>query len=271
MFSENDTSSCKTKYPIILVHGTGSRDREHLSCWGRIPEALRSRGAEVYFSNQDAWGSIEDNALVVKESINSILVKTNYNKVNIIGLSKGGLEARYLISTLGMGDKVASLTTVATPHYGSKTMDFFCGKQKYLLKFSAFFINRFYQWLGDTKPDFYHVCQQLTTAYSQQFNRENLNSDLVYYQSYASTMKKSYSDMVLFIPHAIVKHFDGESDGIVSIGSAKWGEFKGVITGKGIRGISHSDLRDLRRRDSSGMDIRRVYVDIVRDLKNKGF
>ena len=271
MLSETYPLSCKTKYPIILVHGTGSRDREHLSCWGRIPEALKSQGAEVYFSYQDAWGTIEENALVVKESINSVLNKTNYDKVNIIALSKGGLEARYMISKLDMGDKVASLTTVATPHYGSKTMDFFCRTQKHSLKLTAIFINRFYQWLGDKNPDFYHTCQQFTTTHCEQFNRETLDSDHVYYQSYASAMKKSYSDMILFVPHSVVKWFDGECDGIVSIDSAKWGEFKGIITGKGIRGISHSDLRDLRRRDGFGIDIRGIYIDIVRDLKEKGF
>ena len=36
-------------------------------------------------------------------------------KVNIIAHSKGGLDSRYMITHLGLADKVASLTTVATP------------------------------------------------------------------------------------------------------------------------------------------------------------
>ncbi|MCL2421906.1 MAG: hypothetical protein FWD03_08625 [Defluviitaleaceae bacterium] len=84
-------------------------------------------------------------------------------------------------------------------------------------------------------------------------------------------MKKSYSDMILFIPHAVVYKFDGECDGLVSIDSAKWGKFKGVITGKGMRGVSHSDLRDMRRRGPAGRDVVDVYVGIVGELREMGF
>ena len=263
--------SCKTKYPVFLVHGTGSRDSKHRSCWGRIPEALKSQGAEIYFGNQDAWGSIENNAVIVKENIEAVLSETNCGKVNIIGISKGGLESRYMIHKLGMADKIASLTTISTPHYGSNTMDFLCRRMKYLMMFLGFFINRLYKWRGDKNPDFFATCMHFTIAGSEKFNREIPDSDKVYYQSYASAMKKPYSDMLLFIPHLFVRLFDGEGDGIVSIDSAKWGEFKGVITGKGVRGMSHSDLRDLRKRDGIGTDIRGVYVDIVSELKDRGF
>ena len=260
---------CKTKYPIILLHGTGSRDREDKSCWGRIPQALRDHDAIVYFGHQDAWGTIEENAAVIKESVNAALSATGCSKVNIIAISKGGLEARYMISKLDMEEKVASLTTISTPHYGSKTMDFFCYKLKYVMKLASFFINWLYRKLGDKKPDFFCLCRQLTTDYCKKFNNEILDSGYVYYQSYASLMKKSYSDMLLFFPHLVVKWFDGDGDGIVSINSAKWGEFKGVITGNGIRGISHSDLRDLRKKDGRGTDIVGVYVEIVRGLVEK--
>lgn len=262
--------SCKTKYPIVLLHGTGSRDHKQRGCWGRIPKALENYGAEVYFGNQDAWGTIENNAIVVKENINAVLSETNCGKVNIIAISKGGLEARYMIFKLGMGDKVASLTTISTPHYGSKTMDFLCKRLKYPMKLAAVFVNQVYRYLGDESPDFYGTCNQFTTAHIKRFNHEILDSNKIYYQSYASLMKKPYSDILLFFPHLVVKWFDGECDGIVSVDSAKWGEFKGVITGEGIRGISHSDLRDLRKRDGSGTDIRGVFVRIVRELKEKG-
>ena len=262
--------SCKTKYPIVLLHGTGSRDKDHASCWGRIPKALESQGAEVYFGNQDAWGTIEENAITVKESINAVLATTGCGKVNIIALSKGGLEARYMIHKLDMAEKVASLTTVSTPHYGSKTMDFLCNNLKCLMKFAAIFANWFYIWLGDKKPDFYSACCQLTTTRCERFNLEILNSDQVYYQSYASLMTKLYSDMLLFLPHLTVKWFDGECDGIVSVNSAKWGEFKGVIKGEGVRGVSHCDLRDLRRKDGSGTDISKNLSSqiIIKKTKN---
>jgi len=261
---------CKTKYPIMLVHGVGSRERKHSSCWGRIPKALENEGAEIFCSNQDAWGTIEENAGMVKESILAVLSKTGHKKVNVIALSKGGLEVRYMIHQLEMGDKIASLTTISTPHNGSKTMDYLYRSHKYILKLIDFIIDPLYRLLGDKNPDFYSTCHQFTTARSERFNHEILNSSKVIYQSYASIMKKPYSDMLLFIPHIIVKLFDGECDGIVSIDSAKWGVFKGVITGKGIRGISHSDLRDIRKMDLFGMNIRGIYIDIVNNLKQMG-
>ena len=261
---------CKTKYPILLVHGVGSRDNKRLNYWGRIPKALQNAGAEVFYSNQDAWGTIEKNAEAVKERALTILSSTGSKKINIIALSKGGLEMRYMIHKLDMGEKVASLTTIATPHYGSKTMDFLCPMME-PFKFAANFIDFIYRLQGDKYPDFYNTCQQFTTEYSKRFNYEVLNSDKVYYQSYAASMRKSYSDMLFFVQHSVVKTMDGQCDGIVSVDSAKWGEFRGVITGKGIRGVSHSDLRDLRKFGPSGKTIISTYIDIVNGLKQKGF
>ena len=38
---------CATKYPILLVHGAGARDRKRPNYWGRIPAALKAEGASV--------------------------------------------------------------------------------------------------------------------------------------------------------------------------------------------------------------------------------
>lgn len=35
-----DKQICKTKYPILMVHGVFFRDFEHLNYWGRIPAEL---------------------------------------------------------------------------------------------------------------------------------------------------------------------------------------------------------------------------------------
>jgi triacylglycerol lipase len=45
--------------------------------------------------------------------------------VNIVAHSMGGLDARYLITHLGMADRVRSLTTIATPHRGTYLVDWF--------------------------------------------------------------------------------------------------------------------------------------------------
>src|SRR6185295_14036690 len=48
---------------------------------------------------------------------------TGAGKVNLIGHSEGGLDARYVLAV--RPDLIASLTTVATPHLGADLADFF--------------------------------------------------------------------------------------------------------------------------------------------------
>ncbi len=110
---------CSTKYPCLLVHGVGFRDFHYFNYWGRIPRELVRNGANVYYGHQEAWGTVEDNGLILKNKIMEILQKTGCGKVNIIAHSKGGLDARYVISGLKMEAYVASLTTINTPHRGS--------------------------------------------------------------------------------------------------------------------------------------------------------
>lgn len=270
-------NGCKTKYPIILVHGIGFRDRKYLRYWGRIPKALEEEGAEIYYGNQDSWGSIEHNAQIIKKSIEDVIKNTSCEKVNVIAHSKGGLEVRYLISSLGFDD-IASLTTISTPHHGSKTMNILCKIPKFLFKIVAFFVNLFFKLMGDEDPNMYLSCMQLTTTALHKFNIENQDNEGIFYQSYAAVMKNCFSDMFMFFTNLVVSFIEGENDGLVTPDSAKWGDFKGVLKGNTNRGISHADTVDFRRRNfskvtnSTGVyDIRNVYIDIVSDLKEKGF
>ena len=38
---------CKTKYPLLMVHGVFFRDFKHFNYWGRIPDELEKNGATV--------------------------------------------------------------------------------------------------------------------------------------------------------------------------------------------------------------------------------
>ena len=100
--------SCKTKYPIVLIHGAGFRDLKWPVYWGRIPKALERRGAKIYYGLQDCWASTETNAREIVRRIDEILAETGADKVNLIAHSKGGLEARMAASSLGAGDRRAA-------------------------------------------------------------------------------------------------------------------------------------------------------------------
>ncbi|MFT5874855.1 MAG: triacylglycerol lipase [Clostridium sp.] len=262
---------CKTKYPIVLIHGTGFRDNKILNYWGRIPKALTTEGADIYYGYQDCWGTIEYNASIIKNNILDVILKTGSEKVNLIAHSKGGLEARFMICELGMEQYIASLTTISTPHHSSKTIDKFYNYPTFLYKLIAFFVNLYFKILGDKSPDFYTASRQFSTYFCEKFNTKITNSEYIYYQSYASIMKNSFSDIFMAIPHFVVKLGEGDNDGLVTPNSAKWGEFKGLISGETARGISHADIVDFRRMGYSKIDIRGIYIGIVEDLKNNGF
>lgn len=268
---------CKTKYPILLVHGTGFRDRKRLSYWGRIPKSLEERGTTLYYGGQDSWGNIEENAATVKANLSKILLETGCEKVNIIAHSKGGLEARYMVSSLAMANSVASITTIASPHHGSKTIDWLLKFPDVFFKITAVFINLWCRICGDKNSDFYHACRQFSTQHMEAFNEKNPDVEGVYYQSYGAAMKNPFSDILFFFPNLIVGHFEGENDGLVTPTSATWTSFRGVLRGATRRGISHGDEVDMRRMRLSRKscpgavsDIREVYIDIVSGLRDRG-
>ncbi|MCL1808207.1 MAG: hypothetical protein FWG42_00390 [Clostridiales bacterium] len=268
---------CNTKYPVVLVHGAGFRDKRHINYWGRIPAALKKEGAAIFYGHQDSWGSIEYNAEVLAGNVNQALAETGSGKVNIVAHSKGGLDARYMISSLRMAGKVASLTTVATPHHGSKTIDLLCKLPAGMFRASAAVVNLFCRVLGDKNPDFFTASRQFSTGYMKEFNEKNPDVSSVYYQSFAPVMKNPFSDLIMFWPNLIVGLVEGENDGLVTAESAVWTNFRGILRGTGGRGISHVDEVDLRRRNfakkpkGDGVcDIREVYVEIVEGLKDMG-
>lgn len=271
---------CSTKYPLLLVHGMGFRDRKHLNYWGRIPKYLTSHGAQIFYGNQDAAASIEENARTIRENLIQALQQSHTDKVNIIAHSKGGLEARYLISTLGMAPQVASLTTIQTPHHGSVTVDKLMQLPQSLVKTVGALTNLWMKLLGDRNPMAYEVFHQFTTEFAQRFNRENPNADGVFYQSFGFQMKHTFSDITMTLPYLVVKHFEGANDGLLSERAVTWTNFHGMYNSVTDRGISHADEVDIRRfrfskkspaHDLEISDITVFYRQLVIDLKKKGY
>lgn len=267
----------KPKYPILLVHGMGFRDYKLVGYWGRIPKALKAMGCDVYFGYQDSNADIETNGAHLAVRIREILTESGAEKINIIAHSKGGLDSRYAISALGMGECVASLTTVATPHNGSKTMDRLMKIPRPLMKFGCLCADCWFRLLGDKKPNTYQTLCSFTTAEAAKFNADNRDHDGVLYQSYACVMSGARSDLLMWLPHLVVRHIEGENDGLLTPEAVKWGIFKGVYRSVGRRGISHCDEIDLRRRRFSKQqgdgvsDMVEFYTALVSDLAAQGY
>ena len=264
---------CSTKYPILLVHGVFFRDFRFFNYWGRIPAALKRNGAEIYYGNQQSAASVEDSAKELAKRIESIVRETGCEKVNVIAHSKGGLDSRYAVSRLGADKYVASLTTVNTPHRGCQFAEYILGKvSDSFCRSVADKYNGALKKLGDENPDFISAVKDLTVSRCEELNKECPDVQGVYYQSVGSkSVNARGGKFPLNISYHLVKYFDGDNDGLVSVSSMKWGANFTMLTPKGKRGITHGDVIDLNRENIKSFDVREFYVGIVKDLKEKGF
>ncbi len=263
---------CKTQYPVLMVHGIFFRDWKVFNYWGRIPVELAENGVAGYFGRQQSSAAVEQSGAELAQRIEEVLAETGSEKVNIIAHSKGGLDARYAISRLGMADKVASLTTVSTPHHGCTFAGRALEKAPDALKgFLQKNYARLFKKLGDDSPDFFAGVQELTVEKCAQLNAEMPDVPGVYYQSVGSKMKTAGSaPFPLNVGYQIVKAMDGDNDGLVFAESMPWGNFLGVLTAPGKKGISHGDMIDLTRKNIKGFDVCEYYVGLVAGLKNRG-
>lgn len=271
--SRRDDKICATKYPVLLVHGVFFRDSRLLNYWGRIPAELEKNGAEVYYGEQQSALSIEQSSGELAKKIEEIVTRTGCGKVNIIAHSKGGLDSRYAISKLGCDKYVATLTTINTPHRGCIFAEYLLGAAPERIKnFVEKTYNKMFYALGDNSPDFMAAVKCLTNSYCEQFNKDVPDSPDVMYQSYGSkAVKLRGTRFPLNISYPVVKKFDGDNDGLVALTSAPWGEKFTPIYPPAKRGITHADMIDLNRENIKGFDVREFYVQMVSDLRERGY
>lgn len=106
-------------YPTILIHGIGGNTNDLIE----FKNSLENFGVEV-FNMEIGNGKIDSiiwdmnkQCKVLGENINKLNIKTN--KINLIGVSQGGLLARCYVEKYSHCVKnVHSLITYGTPHMG---------------------------------------------------------------------------------------------------------------------------------------------------------
>jgi triacylglycerol lipase len=117
-----------SKHAIVLAHGfDGSRTNR----WSfyQVADKLRADGHVVHEAQVSPYKGVPARAAELAAHIDAAQRECrakpgcDASKVHIIAHSMGGLDSRYLISKLGYGDRVASLTTISTPHRGSAIAD----------------------------------------------------------------------------------------------------------------------------------------------------
>ena len=257
-----------TKYPIVLVHGLAMKSLPFLHAFGRIDRILRIQGYTVFVSRVDGFGSVENNARQLKEELLQLLKETGAAKVNIIAHSKGGLDAKYMMSSLGMRERVASFTTLCTPHAGSPVASFLLRFPPGLLRYAAFWVDLFYRVAGDRHPDSLTACRQLRRVPE----REETELPGVFCQSFSAaiTDKEKHVDFVMGIPALLSRMIekDSSTDGFVPRDSAAFGRYRGdCIDGS----VSHTEIIDFMVRDKYRDRVFAFYSALCEELAKMGF
>lgn len=256
-----------TKYPIVLVHGMILKDFRFYRAFRKIRDFLKDEGCRVYVLTHDGIGTMANNAAQMKEMIEKILETEQVEKVNLIAHSKGGVDSRYMISYLDMEDKVASLTTLSSPHHGSKMCAKLLKMPKWMAKFISFWANFWYRIFGDKHPDLYTLATQLTDEYFVKFNEETPNSEKVYYQSYSSDLEHR-KWVKMYFSHRFSRWCEGSAtDGIVAVESSKWGEYRGNMPDD----YDHMEMVAAHGSKKVLESVFQFYKTIVSDLISLGF
>lgn len=116
--------------PIILAHGIARFDAiiPATDYWGFVRNVLGNAGYTLHETNVSWAGSLEIRAKSLATQVNHIVDSNGYSKVNIIGHSMGGLDARVALIDEGLAPRVNTLVTLGTPHHGSSFADWLVGQ-----------------------------------------------------------------------------------------------------------------------------------------------
>ena len=256
-------NDCRTKYPIVLIHGLNSR-LGSLGSFGRVPDDLRAHGAAVFVTEQDAVGTVMHNALQLAVAFEQILVQTGAEKLNLIAHSKGGIECRAVISAHGWGDRIASLSMLSTPNRGLYTVSRMAHTP--LFDVLSLPVDLWWHIKGDDHPDFAAAVRELTAGQMDVFNAHHPDDPRVCYQSFGAVRGSAKKDPLMSVFGLVFDRHDEETDGMVSPASAAWGDYRGTL-----EGVSHQMLCDLYRRDADDFDVRAFYRELVKNLVRRGF
>jgi triacylglycerol lipase len=284
----------RTEHPIILHHGmAGFIELGPLSYFSRIPEHLRGLGYEVYLTQVEPVDSSEVRAATLVTQIRCLLRLTGHQKVHLVGHSQGGIDARLIAADTRYGERlIASVTTVATPHRGSAAADAYLALAPGATDPLVDALMRVYGRIVGAPRDEAHLRAQVEAVSSeamQRFNDEHPDNPHIAYRSWAgrsvpSILRREFGDeecrggvfanrraldvvdLLFGLTWQVIRARDGANDGMVSVRSARWGEFQGCVA------ADHMDevglLADPRRDPISGFESFVLFERIAEALEN---
>lgn len=257
--------------PVLLMHGLGVLGA--LQRGGYLHQealCLRVHGVRAYAPNVAPYHSISVRADMWKACIEHVLDETGEDALTLVAHSMGGLDARYLISKMGLHDHVQALVTIATPHRGTAIATLMLNQPDLVREGMAGVANYVgMQALQDTTSDVLQALSELTPEYVREtFNPDVPDHPSVRYWSYAARAGRGTDvpiDPLFYALNRLLYKREGVNDGYVSVESAKWGTFLGTID------ADHARQVGLSSRFAADFDADAFYTDIVRMLADEGF
>lgn len=224
---------------IVLLAGFLGFDR--LLWWQMfrgVKLHLEQAGWRVVQPNPDPVGSIAERAHHWANKIDEELGSDT--PLHLIGHSMGGLDARYLASPngFGWGDRIRSVTTLATPHRGSPAASTVPPIIPSLIRMTACVGSRIVPAMAErailrkiSSPKWPAISDLAEKQIAESFNRAIIDDPRVAYYSYAAVLDNHQTGIV-----ALLRRLEGklsgmrspEHDGLVELESAKWGEYLGA-------------------------------------------
>jgi triacylglycerol lipase len=238
----------RVRYPVVLAHGllgfgsigVGPIKQDYFR---GVADHLRRLGVIVYHPSVPLVGSVAERA----EALAAAVRQLPEARVNIIAHSMGGLDARYAISRLGLAARVASLTTVGTPHHGTPVAD--AG--------TALFgpVRKLFAGAG------MGAFTDLTSDALAAFNRDVRNARGVRYGCVVASLRDGDAVHPLLQPTKLFLDKQGQaSDGVVPAASQKWGRVVARIQADHWAEIGWS----------AGLDAPTFYEGLLRKLRARG-
>ena len=258
------------KYPILLVHGAtsgGSKLRVGHLNFGEyfqgIPAFLGSTNTKIYTIDLPADASIEECATIIKVYLS---LNMPDQKVNIIGHSLGGLDARYLVSVL-KSPQVASITTIASPHHGTPLADWCLSQAKRGTLWYRLFI------LFGYDLRLRRFLPEITTQFMEgKFNKLVPNRPDIPYYSVVATGKMGTRTMspLLYFPYWWLRSIGSPmsrepNDGFVPASSQAWGTVIEEAHLDHLAEIAHDSFRFFSLKEESLAMYEHIYRRLQKD------
>lgn len=250
---------------VILHHGLLGFDALRvgslrLPYFVGIEDAITERGHPLIVSRVHPTGSIERRARELKATLLrqfKTLKLPRADRVVIFAHSMGGLDARFMISKLGMADRVAALVTVATPHRGSPYADWCLLNLGQRLK--GLQLAKLIGWNIEALMD-------LTTERCKAFNECTPDHPDVQYFSISGARPWRLVPPWAIHSHRIVSKAEGDNDALVSVKSSTWGTHLGVWPADHWHLINHRMVIEVLEKTG---DITPYYVNVLNRLRDE--